>query len=208
MPQLLTPSKTLASVLIISAIAMVFLLPWMFSVLSDSKEPYYGLYVDKVAHDFSLQGTGNKTFNLNEFTGQYTYLMFGFTHCQEVCPLQLGNLLALKSLIGDKPVRFAFISLDPDRDTKEILKQYFESHGNNFVALRPGSFQASQALAMKYHEYAYITGNNLDKNDYVINHNGFIFLLNPEGVLKLIYTSTQLDHSQMLEDLIKLIESA
>lgn len=197
-------SRFVAIALIAIAVAMIFLLPWLFSTLNN-KENFYGFNVDKPAHDFSLPGTDGKVLSLNDFSGDYVYLMFGFTHCQEVCPLQLGNLLAVKKLVNNKPVRFIFISLDPNRDKAEVLKQYFEAHGDNFVALRPDSFQASQALARKYHEYAYIQGQK-KKSDYVINHNGYIFLLNPEGILKLIYTSTQLNHHKMLDDLEKLIK--
>lgn len=197
----------IASVIIVSAIAMVFLFPWLFSMIN-GKANYYGLYVDKAAYNFSLANTNGIQTSLEDLSGSYIYLMFGFTHCQEVCPLQLNNLLAINRLVGDRPVRFAFITLDPDRDTKKALKQYFEVHGDNFIALRPKSFQASQALAMNYLEYAFVNGQKKTDRDYNINHNGYIFLLNPDGLLKLIYTSTQLNHSEMLKDLKKLIKTS
>ena len=179
---------------------------WLFSVLN-SKNNYYGLYVDKPAHVFNLSNTSGKQINLEKFSGNYVYLMFGFTHCQEVCPLQLSNILAINRLLVEKPVRFLFITLDPDRDSKEILKQYFEVYGEEFMALKPDSFQAAQTLAIKYHEYVYIKGQKSNKQNYEINHNGFIFLLSPDGKLKLIYTSTQLNHSAMFEDLKNLINN-
>jgi len=197
----------IAYVLIVSAISLVFLLPWFFSILN-SNNNYYGLYVNKPAEDFSLTDTDGHKQSLALLSGSYSYLMFGFTNCQEVCPLQLGNLLAMKQLVNNKPVNFVFISLDPERDTAEVLQQYFDNHGENFIALRPESFQASQALAMKYHEFAYLEGNKSSAQDYVINHNGYIFLLNPEGILKLIYTSTQLKHDKMYEDLQKIMQNS
>jgi len=207
MPNYFSKQFFIAYALITIAIALLFLLPLLFSTLN-SKDNYYGLYIDKPAENFSLTNTSGNKQGLEHLSGDYAFLMFGFTHCQEVCPLQLGNLLAMKRLVGGKPIRFVFISLDPDRDTTEVLKQYFESHGENFLALRPESFQASQALAMKYHEFAYLDGQKKNDQDYVINHNGYIFLLNPEGILKLIYTSTQLNHEKMHEDLKKLMKNS
>jgi protein SCO1/2 len=196
-------NNLIAYPLIVGAITIAFTLPWIFSALNSSGN-YYGLYVDKPAYTFNLTDTKGEKVSLENLSGSYVYLMFGFTHCQGTCPPQLGNMLRLNKHTGDKAVRFAFITLDPDRDTGEYLKQYFETQGDNFIALRPESFTQSQELALQYHEYAYLEGQNKNSRDYQINHNGYIYLLDPEGVLKLIYTSAQLNYSEMLEDLNKL----
>lgn len=196
--------RSIAALLLLgSAVAMIFLLPFVFS-LFNSQQEYYGLYVNRTATDFTLVDTSGKTVSLDDFSGHYVYMMFGFTQCRDVCPPQIGNIVAMKNYVGKRPVQFVFISIDPDRDTPEILKRYFENHGDNFIALKPDTFQASQALAMAYNEYAYIKGAK--NQNYDINHNGYIFLLNPEGILKLIYTTTQLNHFKMLEDLNHLIK--
>lgn len=200
-------NNLIASALIAGAISLVFTLPWVFSALNGSGD-YYGLYVDKPAYEFNLTNTSGEMVSLENLLGSYVYLMFGFTHCHDVCPPQLGNMLSLNKLTSDKAVRFAFITLDPERDTEEDLKQYFETQGENFTALRPETFTESQELAAQYHEYAYLEGQNKNNRDYRINHNGYIFLLNPEGILKLIYTSTHLNHNEMLKDLNKLNKPA
>lgn len=206
MVQKLKNNNLIAFVLIASAISISFALPWLFSVFNGTSN-YYGLYVDRPAYKFSLSNTTGKEVRLETLSGSYVYLMFGFTHCQEVCPLQLANILALDRLIDDKNVRFAFITLDPDRDTGDVLKQYFEIQGENFIALRPESFTDSQELARHYYEYAYLNGRK-NNQAYDINHNGYLFLLGPRGNLKLIYTSTQLNHIEMLQDIKKLIKKA
>ncbi|MBF0264742.1 MAG: SCO family protein [Gammaproteobacteria bacterium] len=187
--------------LLIISIVLIFVLPYFISQISN--HDYYGLKVDKPAPKFDLSNTQGNTYSTDDLSGSYSYLMFGFTHCQTVCPLQVSNFLAIKDRVNDKPVRFVFITLDPKRDTLATLKQYFEKNGDNFIALRTKSFQESQELARKYHEYAYV--NEKGKINYQINHNGYIFLINPDGILELIYTSIQLNHDEMINDLTKLM---
>lgn len=197
-----TKKNIYAFALISIALLFAGAMPWLFASFNNNGN-FYGLYIDKPAQQFNLVDTHGKSVTLGDLKGSYVYLMFGFSNCKEVCPLQVHNLNQVNNLIKDDNVRFVFISLDPERDTAELLKTYFEAYGNNFMALRPVSFTESQSLAHDYHEYAYRTGQ--PKEEYEINHNGYIFLLDPQGVMKFIYTSTRLNHAEMYQDLQKLI---
>jgi protein SCO1/2 len=204
MTQITNLKNPIAYLLLVLTIVLAFAMPFLLTFFSNKSE-FYGLYVGRDAKEFSLQGTNGQALELKDLAGHYSYLMFGFSNCQHVCPMQVGNLLNLRHHIQDKPVRYLFVSLDPQRDTKDVLKKYFEAYGDEFLALRPDTFQQAQALAMEYHEFAFIDGRHDPESHYDINHSGYIFLIDPQGVLKLIYTSTQLNTDKMADDLNQLI---
>ena len=91
------------------------------------------------ATGFSLTDHNGQVRTLKDFAGKVVVVFFGFTQCPDVCPITMAELAQVKKLLGadgDK-LQAVFVSVDPERDTPEILKAYMGNFDPSFVALRP-----------------------------------------------------------------------
>ena len=92
------------------------------------------------AKDFSLPDQFGKVRTLKDFAGKVVVVFFGFTQCPDVCPTLMAELAAIRKALGpdgDK-LQAIFITVDPERDTPELLKAYMGNFDPTFLALRPG----------------------------------------------------------------------
>nr|WP_224746090.1 SCO family protein [Neiella litorisoli] len=178
-------------------------MPWLPAVFQS--RDFYGLSVDQDAYNFAI-GDGQ----LADLQGRYVYLLFGFLRCNDVCHRQVANMLALNQQLQAIPtasadqVSFVFVSLDPERDAVDQLQAYFDQQGPDFHSVKPANSAAAHALASEYNEYFVKSGGG---NDYQIDHSGFMYVIDPNGRLRLIYTSSHLNVVEMLSDLSKLSTS-
>jgi len=115
-----------------------------------------------------------------DFLGQFMLVYFGFTYCPDVCPtdlLQMG--LAVDQLgPGGDAVQPIFITVDPERDTPEHLKEYLAMFHPRFIGLS-GDAAAIKEVARAYR--VYYARAELAKSDYTIDHSAFIFLMGRKG---------------------------
>src|SRR5262245_44144028 len=90
-----------------------------------------------VGGPFTLVGTDGKTVTDQDFRGRYMLVFFGFTHCPDICPAELQMVAEALDKLGDKANEVVpiFISVDPERDTPEVLAAYVKSFGPKFVGL-------------------------------------------------------------------------
>lgn len=130
---------------------------------------------------FELTTTNNQKFTQQNLYQHWTLLFFGFTHCLSVCPTTLDVLnRAYRELHKTYPnLQVVLVSLDPDRDAKEILAKYTHSFNSDFIGVS-GKIQElrklqSQLGIFSAREYS-SSGNN-----YQINHTSSILLINPQG---------------------------
>ena len=86
---------------------------------------------------FSLKDMNNNTITQKSFNGPLTAIFFGFTHCPDVCPMTLNKMdIVLNKLKNkNKDVKLFFISVDPQRDTPEVIKNYLSSFDNDFIGI-------------------------------------------------------------------------
>jgi protein SCO1 len=116
-----------------------------------------------------------------DFRGKLMLVYFGFTYCPDVCPTDLQQMgLAVDRLgpAGDM-VQPVFITLDPERDTPEHLKEYMPMFHSRFVGLT-GDAAAIEAAARAYRVYSEKV-ESANKTDYTINHSAFIYLIGHNG---------------------------
>ena len=116
------------------------------------------------------------------FRGRPAAVMFGFTACPDVCPTTLAEMQAWSKALGSdgKDLRFVFVSVDPDRDTPAVLKDYLSA----FEVDITGVTGAPQAVAdMLSSHYIYREKVPLDGGDYTMDHTASVFLLNARGEL-------------------------
>jgi protein SCO1 len=131
---------------------------------------------------FSLTGADGKTVTNRDFLGRDMLVFFGYTHCPDICPAELQVLAEALDRLGDKAGKIVpvFITLDPGRDTPEIIAAYVKSFGPNFVGLT-GSPEAIAAAAKAY-RIAYTKVENKDSaGDYTLDHSALVYLMGPDG---------------------------
>ena len=129
---------------------------------------------------FALTDQNGKTYTDKNLRGHWTLLYFGYTHCPDVCPLTLELMNDAMSKLGDKESRVTplFITVDPARDTPDVMKQYVAAFGKRFIGLTGSDAQIAQVLK-GFRVYA--KKRPLAGGDYAMDHSGSIYLMDPNG---------------------------
>ncbi|WP_108681972.1 SCO family protein [Methyloceanibacter sp. wino2] len=132
---------------------------------------------------FELVGKDGKTVTDEDFRGRYMLVFFGFTHCPDICPAELQVMSAALDELGDKADKVVpiFITVDPERDTPELVTAYVENFGPNFVGLT-GSPQAIAEAAKAYRvTYQKFQEEGAGDNNYSVDHSALLYLMGPDG---------------------------
>jgi protein SCO1 len=137
------------------------------------------------ARDFALPDVQGQLRTLADFKGKVTVVFFGFTQCPDVCPSTMIELAQIKKSLGADGERLqaVFITVDPERDTPEILKAYMASFDPSFVALRgtPGQTLAT-AKAFKVY-FAKSPGKT--EGSYSMDHTAASYVFDTQGRVRL-----------------------
>ena len=134
---------------------------------------------------FALTDHHGKARTLADFRGKAVVMFFGYTQCPDVCPTTLAELAQARKLLGadGERVQGVFVSVDPARDTPELLKAYVGSFGSDFVALR-GSDEETKAAAKQFKIfYSKVPGKTEDS--YTIDHTAGSYVLDAKGQVRL-----------------------
>ena len=137
------------------------------------------------ARDLSLTDPDGERRSLAEFKGRVVVVFFGFTQCPDVCPTTLVELAAVKKQLGadGERVQGLFVTVDPERDTPELLKAYVDNFGAGFIALR-GTPEETLAAAKQFKVfYAKVPGKT--ESSYTIDHTAGSYLFDPQGRVRL-----------------------
>lgn len=142
---------------------------------------------------------------LEDFRGKAVVLFFGFTHCPDVCPTTLAELSqAMKQLGADaERVQVLFVTVDPERDTREALAKYVTAFDPRFLGLY-GDAAATQRVAKEFKIYyeKRTTGES-----YSVDHSGQSYVLDPQGRLRLLVRPERIT-ADLPEDLRTLLKEA
>lgn len=142
-----------------------------------------------LGRDFALQGTDGKGHRLADFRGKAVMVFFGFTQCPDVCPTALQRAVEVKQALGPAGDRLQvlFVTVDPERDTPEVLRAYTGAFDPAFLGLY-GSDQEIRdtARAFKVFYQKVPTGDS-----YTMDHSSFNYLYDPNGRLRVIMKHTQ-----------------
>ncbi len=145
----------------------------------------------KQLHAFSTIDDNGAAFGLEELQGRWSFLFFGFTHCPDICPITLGVLNQVKTLIEkdgqDEDVQIIFVSIDPQRDTPAQLAAYIDYFNQEFIGLG-GSPEQIQGLAGQL-GVMYFRGETSAAGDYLMDHSASAFLVDPLGRLVGIFSA-------------------
>ena len=135
--------------------------------------------------ELALSDADGKARTLADFKGKVTLVFFGYTQCPDVCPTTLAELAAVKRELGadGEHVQGVFVSVDPERDTPQILKAYMASFDPGFVALR-GTLEQTQAAAREFKVFfAKVPGKS--EGSYTVDHTAGTYIFDAQGRLRL-----------------------
>ena len=139
------------------------------------------------ATGFSLTDHNGQARTLADFKGKAVVLFFGFTQCPDVCPTSMSELAEAKRLLGADGERLQglFVSIDPERDTPEIMKQYMASFDPSFLALYAAPDKLPE-LAKSYKIY-YKKVDGPTPTSYTMDHSAGSFVYDPQGRIRLYH---------------------
>tara|TARA_R110000796_G_scaffold8843_28_gene29240 strand:+ start:60855 stop:61472 length:618 start_codon:yes stop_codon:yes gene_type:complete len=152
------------------------------STAADSEPPLAGA---KIGGDFTLTNQDGGRTSEDQFKGQYRIMYFGYSYCPDVCPIDLANImLGLKQAEKENPalskkVQPIFISVDPERDTPAVLKQYVSAFHPRLIGLT-GSAEEIAAVAEKY-LIIYDIRKDESSSEYLVDHSRQAYLFGPDG---------------------------
>lgn len=160
----------------------------LFSACTEQTKPQFKA-IDVTGADyaknFALTDHNGQARTLKDFSGKIVVVFFGFTQCPDVCPTSMAELAEVKKLLGadgDK-VQGLFITVDPERDTPEVLKAYMSNFDPTFLALY-ATLDKLPALAKDYKVY-YKKVDGKTPTSYTMDHSAGSYIYDTKGNLRL-----------------------
>ena len=192
--------KLKTSITILSGCFLIFLFIMLPIVLSiqEKKEDIVASYSGST---FNLKDINNEPITEKSFQGHLTAIFFGFTNCPDVCPLTLSNLDQVIEKLDDtenKKFKVFFISIDPERDSPQIIKDYLNSFKNKIYGIT-GDPQKVFLLSKSWGVLSEKIFN--EDGSYLINHSSSILLLNKGKYID------RISHHENLDNIFKVIKS-
>jgi protein SCO1/2 len=142
--------------------------------------------------DFSLLDPDGNTRTLADFKGKVVVMFFGYTQCPDICPTTLTEMQQVMTLLGPQSdkVQVLFVTVDPERDTAAILKQYVPSFDSRFLGLRPADEAALEKVAKDFKIY-YKKVPGKSSGSYTMDHTAGSYAFDPQGRLRLYIKHAQ-----------------
>lgn len=152
------------------------------------------------AKSFKLTDHSGKVRTLADFKGQVVLLFFGYTHCPDVCPTTMADLAKAMKLLGEdsRKVQVLFVTVDPERDTPQLLAQYVPSFYPTFLGLY-GTVDEITSTATDYKIY-YSKQASSGQAKYTIDHSAGVYAYDPDGKIR-IYIKYGQKPEQIASDL-------
>lgn len=146
--------------------------------------------------ELALTGHDGKPRTLADFRGKAVVLTFGFTHCPDICPTTLADVAAALKKLGPDAARVQvlFVSVDPERDTPDVLAKYVPAFDPGFLGLT-GDAAATQRTAKEFKIF-YEKRPGGAAGAYTVDHSGQIYVLDAQGRLRLFVR-----HDRIAQDL-------
>ena len=137
------------------------------------------------AQGFTLADHNGQVRSLKDFAGKVVVVFFGFTQCPDFCPTSMAELAEVKKLLGPEgdKLQVIFISVDPERDTPELLKAYMGNFDPSFVALRPTPAQLPEVAKDFKVYYKKVEGKT--PGSYTMDHSAGSYIFDGKGRIRL-----------------------
>ena len=158
--------------------------------------------------EFELLDQDARPFGPERLRGRWSLLFFGFTHCPDICPSTLHDLRLLSDSVAqagiDAAWQVVFVSVDPERDSPQSLKNYAAYFSPDFIAVT-GDHEQMRPLTTKLGIAYFIEEHETGAMSYTVDHSASILLLDPEGRLHGVFTAPH-DVQTMTTDFLAVID--
>ena len=181
-PRFAVLALAFAAVLIVAAGALL-----VVAMRENPKGAAGTMLASAIGGPFQLVDQNGKRVSDADLKGKWQLLFFGYTHCPDACPTALNEIALALDRLGDKrnAVRVVFITVDPERDTPEVLKNYVQSFDASIVALTGSPDQVAQAA--KAYRVFYAKHPRPD-GGYEMDHSAVIYVMDPQGRFTATFT--------------------
>ncbi len=179
--------KNLRRLLIIVALAVAssVAINWAVEIVSYHLRPLPRTTTSgtpTIGGPFSLEATNGKVVTDQTYHGKWLVIFFGYTFCPDVCPTVLSNISVALDKLGPDANRLQplFVTVDPERDTRDVLTDYLKSFDPRIVGLTGTKSQVDRAV----HEYRIYVAQQKSEtggDDYLVSHSAYIYLMDPQG---------------------------
>lgn len=134
--------------------------------------------------DLGLTDHNGKPRRLEDFRGKAVVVFFGFTHCPDVCPTTLADMAQVMKTLGPdaERVQVLFVTVDPERDTKDVLAKYVPAFDSRFLGLS-GDVAGTQRVAKDFKIYF---EKRKAGDSYSLDHSSQSYVIDPQGRLRLL----------------------
>ena len=160
-----------------------------FTACSEKKPSFHGVDITgaEYARDLQLTDPSGQLRSLKDFRGKVVVMFFGYTQCPDVCPTSLQELAEAKRLLGPEGERLqgVFVTIDPERDTPELLKAYMANFDPSFIALR-GTPEQTAAVAKEFKIY-YKKVEGKTPTSYTMDHSAGSYIFDPAGHVRVFH---------------------
>jgi protein SCO1 len=159
------------------------------------------------AKDFELTDHNGQLRHLTDFKGKVVVVFFGFTQCPDVCPTSMAELAEVKQLLGKDGDRLQglFVTVDPERDTPEVLKAYMGNFDPSFLAL--STTPEKLAVLAKDYKVYYKKVEGKTPTSYTMDHSAGSYIYDPQGNLRL-FTRYGSGAKVLASDIAQLLKSS
>ncbi len=190
-----------ASIMILLAVLLGAL------ALTTLKPNYSGSGTALIGGPFTMLNEKGETVTEKTFTGKYMLIFPGFTHCGDVCPAQLQVMAAAFVALGPlaEKITPVFVSIDPDRDTPQVMADYVKNFDPRLQGLT-GTPEQVAAFAKAYHIFYQKVPNPKLPEEYEMDHSSILYLMGPDGTFMTHFTYTT-DAKALSEGLKKALQS-
>lgn len=136
---------------------------------------------------YTLVNHLGETVTEKDLKGQYQLLYFGFTYCPAICPAELSKIADALDMLGEegKKIQPVFISVDPERDTPQVMRDYIGLFHPRLIGYT-GTIQQIEDIKKKYKVYS-TKVDDPSMSDYTVDHSSYIYFMGPEGQLLSLY---------------------
>jgi cytochrome oxidase Cu insertion factor (SCO1/SenC/PrrC family) len=160
-----------------------------------------------IGGSFALIDHSGKRVTDKSYAGKYLLVFFGYTYCPDVCPSTLQVMSAALDQLGPdaEKIQPLFITIDPARDTPQVLKDYVSNFNPRFIGLT-GSEQEIADVAAKYRVYYEKAPGAKGSSDYLMDHSAILYLMRPDGTF-LKHFTYETDPKALADGIRKAMES-
>ena len=143
--------------------------------------------------EFSLLDQHGNTFTRGNFAGHWNLVFFGFTHCPDICPLTLQVLASARQSLADSAAaalpRIVLVSVDPERDTPELIGQYVSHFGTGIVGV---TGELAEVRKLTEGLGIYFEKSNVGDDNYSVDHSAVVVVIDPDGRFRALFSAPHL----------------